>query len=423
MEKYILYWVSRAIRVSDNPALALAQHLALTHKLPLKVVFVVYPYFPHANVRNMHFLLGGLAEMQKQLHLYNIALECVLSQPLAYFESIHHSLHTVVVDHHVLKPVIATQNEVHLLCQRNAIIFHCVSVATVVPVEIASNKLEFAAKTFRPKIMRQFQDWLTEADALKYHPYNSMVHVSPIDCEAIIQAHPHWRKLSLSTLIPGEKAGYELLERFIHDGLDRYDARNEVGAHAQSFLSAYLHFGMISPKIMIKRVMACASPNAALFIEEAMVRRELAENYCHYNKKYDSLEGAWPWAIATLLAHKEDRREYVYDFETFDNAATHDYVWNYCMQTIKATGYCHSYLRMYWAKMVLYWTADPSEAIAILIQLNDTYFLDGRDPNGYTGIMWSVAGVHDRPWFDRPVTGLIRAMGKEGTLRKTKLKL
>lgn len=424
MERCVTYWVSRALRVNDNPALALAQHLAITHQLPLKVVFVVYPHFPYANVRNMHFLLSGLAHMQTQLHAYNIPLDCVMADPLTFFTSIQPSLHTLVVDHHVLKPVLHSQTQVRQFCQHVNIAFHCVSVATVVPVEIASDKLEFAAKTFRPKIMRQFTTWLETAPSLQRHPYNTNLPLgAPIHIEAIIKAHPHWRSLPLSSLRPGEQAAYEQLEHFIANGLSRYEHRNDMTAGAQSYLSAYLHFGMISPKIMIKRVMETAYSGVALFIEEAMVRRELAENYCHYNKNYDSLAGAWPWAQATLLQHLNDKREYVYDFETFDAANTHDDLWNLCMRLIKDTGYCHSYLRMYWAKMVLYWTSDPQTAIDILIQLNDTYFLDGRDPNGYTGIMWSVAGVHDRPWFDRPVTGLIRAMGKAGTLKKTKIKL
>ncbi|MGB7594681.1 MAG: hypothetical protein WBL80_03845, partial [Erysipelotrichaceae bacterium] len=180
---------------------------------------------------------------------------------------------------------------------------------------------------------------------------------------------------------------------------------------------------MVSPVQVIREVEASHHENAALFVEEAMVRRELAENFCHYCKDYDNLNGAWPWAQNTLRSHKNDKREYIYELNQFEQAKTHDALWNFCQTQVVNTGYLHSYLRMYWAKMVLLWTPDAQTAISMLIHLNDTYFLDGRDPNGYTGILWSVAAVHDRPWFDKPVHGLIRAMGKEGTLKKTKLKL
>lgn len=424
MKKPIVYWTSRALRVRDNPALSLAQHLAISMQRPLKVVFIVYPHFPYANVRNMHFLLSGLKEMQTTLHSLHIPLECVLSDPIEYFKSTVKEIHSLVMDHHVLKPVLKTQDIVINLCKQQHISAHRVSVATVVPVDLASPKLEFAAKTFRPKIMKIYEEWLNEADPIVMHPYNEeSLFPILIDVEKIIEAHPHWKSLPLSTLVAGEKAGYQQLDDFITNDLIRYEQRNEINSNAQSYLSAYLHFGMISPKVMISKVKDSKCVGSDLFIEEAMVRRELAENYCYYNKHYDSLQGAWPWAIETLNNHLSDQREYIYDLETFESALTHDALWNFCMNTMKETGYLHSYLRMYWAKMVLYWTSHPQDAIDILIHLNDTYFLDGRDPNGYTGIMWSVAGVHDRPWFNRPVIGLIRAMGKEGTLKKTKVRL
>ena len=423
MNKPVVYWTSRALRVRDNPALVLASNIALKEKVPLKVLFVVFPHFPYANTRNMHFLLTGLMEMQSKLHELNIPLNCVLSDPVDYFRQHLTNMGTLVMDHHVLKPVKQVQSQVVSLCQQQMIPVHTVNVATVVPVEITSLKLEFAAKTFRPKIMKRYKEWLTESVPIPYHAFNQKILPSIIDVEQILQSLPQLKVLPLSPLTPGEEAGYQQLSSFIKHDLIRYEHRNNIGMKAQSYLSAYLHFGMISPKVMIQEVEKAMLPSSALFVEEAMVRRELAENYCHYNSHYDSLEGAWAWAKDTLTQHRLDPREYVYTLQEFEAGATHDDVWNHCMNTMKETGYLHSYLRMYWAKMVLNWSESAQSAIEILVHLNDTYFLDGRDPNGYTGIMWSVAGVHDRPWFNRPVIGLIRAMGKKGTLNKTKLKL
>ncbi|MBS3990607.1 MAG: deoxyribodipyrimidine photo-lyase [Erysipelothrix sp.] len=424
MTKPVVYWTSRALRVRDNPALSYAQHLAFEKKVPLKVVFVVYPHFPYANERNMHFLLSGLKEMQDKLKLLNIPLECILKDPVEYFQEHTQHFEAIVMDHHVLKPVIATQKRVIEHAKTVNVKTYVLSVAPVVPVEVASPKLEFSARTIRPKIMGQYKAWLQEAEPVIAHSFNKEnLELPDIDVDAIINAHPHWKQLKRSVLKPGEDAAYKQLEHFINKGLQHYGDRNEIDSQGQSNLSAYLHFGMISPKVMISKIESTQSPHAPLFVEEALVRRELAENYCHYQKNYDSLDGAWPWAKTTLLEHVHDPRLFEYNLETFEQAKTHDALWNHCMQTMIETGYLHSYLRMYWAKMVLYWTKHPEDAIKILIHLNDTYFLDGRDPNGYTGIMWSVAGVHDRPWFNRPITGLIRAMGLEGTLKKTKIRL
>jgi deoxyribodipyrimidine photo-lyase len=424
MNKPVIYWTSRALRVRDNPALSYAQHLAYEKKAALKVVFVVYPHFPYANERNMHFLLSGLQEMQHKLKQLNIPCHCILQDPVEYFQEHIQEFEAIVMDHHVLKPVIATQKRVIELANKEHVDTFVLSVATVVPVEVASPKLEFAARTFRSKIMNQYKVWLKESEPIINHEFNLNDCSFPIiDVDVIINAHPHWKKLKKSSLIPGEDAAYNQLDSFIKQGLQHYGDRNEVDAQGQSYLSAYLHFGMISPKVMISKIEATQSPYASLFVEEALVRRELAENYCHYQRNYDSFEGAWPWAKTTLLEHIHDPRQFEYNQETFEQAKTHDALWNHCMQTMVETGYLHSYLRMYWAKMVLYWTKHPEEAIKILIHLNDTYFLDGRDPNGYTGIMWSVAGVHDRPWFNKPITGLIRSMGLEGTLKKTKVKI
>ena len=426
MKKTVIYWVSRAIRIHENPALFYAQELALREKMDLLCVFNLYPAFPFANTRNMDFLLKGLAEMAGKLKQYKIPLLLVEGEAKKTFVSLmaEYDVATIVTEHQVLKPVLRAQDDVRALCGSKGISLQTVNTACVVDVRFASPKCEFSAKTFRPKIMGQYRNHLTKLPEVTKHPQAIMKRsFTSSDVQEILDTHTEWPKLSLSSLVPGEDAGLTRLSEFIENGLSNYDRRNEVDAGGQSMLSAYLHFGMISPVRMIREVEATGHPNAPLFVEEAMVRRELAENFCHYCKEYDSLDGAWDWAKTSLLRHRDDARPYTYDYETFAKAKTHDPLWNYCQRRVVKDGYLHSYLRMYWAKMVLLWTIDAQSAVQILIRLNDTYFLDGRDPNGYCGILWSVAGLHDRPWFDKPIHGLIRAMGKEGTLRKTKLDL
>jgi deoxyribodipyrimidine photo-lyase len=149
-----------------------------------------------------------------------------------------------------------------------------------------------------------------------------------------------------------------------------------------------------------------------------IVRKELSDNFCHYNSHYDSLEGAHSWAKETLQEHWDDKREHIYSYDQLEHAQTHDPAWNACQKQMTSSGKMHGYMRMYWAKKILEWTKNPEEALKIAIILNDTYEIDGYDPNGYTGIMWSIAGVHDRAWTERPIFGKIRYMNYNGLKRK-----
>lgn len=154
------------------------------------------------------------------------------------------------------------------------------------------------------------------------------------------------------------------------------------------------------------------------FLEELIVRKELSDNYCFYNSNYASINGAKDWARETLEAHKDDEREYTYTQDELESAQTHDDAWNAAQNQMMKTGKMHGYMRMYWAKKILEWSKTPEHAIQAAVYLNDHYSIDGGDPNGYIGIMWSIAGVHDRAWTERPVYGKIRYMNANGLKRK-----
>merc|ERR1712166_766299 len=156
------------------------------------------------------------------------------------------------------------------------------------------------------------------------------------------------------------------------------------------------------------------------FLEEAIVRRELSDNFCFYNPKYDSIEGAAGWAQETLKKHTKDKRQYLYTEAQLETAMTHDLLWNGAQNELRGAGKMHGFMRMYWAKKILEWTKSPEEALRIGIKLNDKYSLDGRDPNGYVGITWSVMGTHDMGWGERPIFGKIRYMNYNGCKKKFK---
>jgi deoxyribodipyrimidine photo-lyase len=153
-------------------------------------------------------------------------------------------------------------------------------------------------------------------------------------------------------------------------------------------------------------------------LEELIVRKELSDNYCFFNTNYDSFNGFHDWAKETLNKHRKDKRGFVYSLAEFENTNTHEDLWNAAQRELITTGKMHGYIRMYWAKKILEWSKSPEEALRISLYLNDKYELDGRDPNGYVGCAWSIGGVHDRAWTERPVYGKIRYMNRNGAARK-----
>ena len=227
------------------------------------------------------------------------------------------------------------------------------------------------------------------------------------------------RRSAVSRAGPG--IAREHLEVFLEGGLEGYaERRSEPAAMHGSLLSPYLHFGQISPVEIALRVRAAAAGAArdrAAYLEELIVRRELAMNYVYFNERYDRYESLPAWARASLEAHARDRRERTYDARELERAETHDRYWNAAMREMVHTGYMHNYMRMYWAKKILEWSKTPEAGFATALRLNNRYFLDGRDANSYANVAWTF-GLHDRPWPERPVFGKIRSMTAGGLERK-----
>lgn len=220
---------------------------------------------------------------------------------------------------------------------------------------------------------------------------------------------------------PGQRPALAVLRQFIRNRLARYHKqRNNPCCDGQSGLSPYLHFGHLSAQrvaLEVQRAQALEAAKTAFF-DELIVRRELADNFCFYNQHYDDIKGFPRWARETLFKHCRDPRPHLYTYEQLDNGQTHDSLWNAAQRQMVVTGKMHGYLRMYWCKKILEWTPSPEDALSIAIRLNDRYELDGRDPNGYAGIAWSIGGVHDRPWPQRPIFGNVRYMSAQGCAKK-----
>ncbi len=420
----IVYWMQRDQRVHDNWALIYAQEKAIESNVPLYIVFNIVPNFLDATIRQYDFMIKGLQEVEQTLSKYNIPfflLTGSVSDSIPKF-IIDKNASLLVTDFNPLKIARIWKREV---AKNISIPFHEVDAHNIVPCLFASNKLEFAAYTIRPKIQKLLPEFLDEFPKVK-----KMENTSGESDKADWQGIRNSLKINFDVpeikwLIPGETAANSVLENFINNKLSAYSSdRNDPTINGVSNLSPYFHFGHIAPQ----RVALVLQPftefveSQKSFLEEMIVRRELADNFCYYNTNYDSFDGFHDWAKTSLNIHRKDKRDFVYTLEEFELAKIHDPLWNAAQRELVVKGKMHGYMRMYWAKKILEWSKSPEEAMQTAIYLNDKYELDGRDPNGYTGIAWSIGGVHDRAWFERPVYGKVRYMNANGCAKKFDVK-
>jgi deoxyribodipyrimidine photo-lyase len=413
--------MSRDQRVRDNWALLHAQERALRNSVPLAVVFCVVPRFLGAARRQYGFMLSGLEEVERDLAAKKIPLFLLTGEPKMVLPEFLNSRRAglLVTDFDPLRIKQAWKRDVS---RRIRIPLHEVDAHNIVPCWVASHKQEYGAYTLRPKLRRLLPAYLTELPRLRPHPYRWPGPVSPTDWRAVLrELAPDDAVQEVNWLRPGERAAQRALDRFISTRLDRYVSdRNDPNLRGQSNLSPYLHFGQLSAQrvaLEVMRVQVSESSREA-FLEELIVRRELSDNFCYYQKDYDNPRCFPAWAQRTLARHGKDRREYRYTRPELEAGRTHDGLWNAAQREMVTRGTMPGYLRMYWAKKILEWTRTPAAAMKIAIALNDRYELDGRDPNGYAGIAWSIGGVHDRPWGERRVFGMVRFMGLKGCRSK-----
>ncbi|XP_060098824.1 deoxyribodipyrimidine photo-lyase-like [Heteronotia binoei] len=420
----ILYWMSRDQRVQDNWAFLYAQRLALKQKLPLHVCFCLVPKFLEATIRHFGFLLRGLKEVAEECQELNIPfhlLTGVAKDVLPPFVS-KHSIGGVVTDFAPLRVPTQWVQDVRERLPPD-VPFAQVDAHNIVPCWVASDKQEYGARTIRRKIHDRLAEFLTEFPPVIRHPYPSSIRAEDVDwdaCFASLKVDCSVKEVGWAK--PGTAAGLAMLEEFMEERLKSFGAeRNDPNKAALSNLSPWFHFGQIAVQRAILEVSKHRrryKESVEAFVEEAVVRRELADNFCFYNPNYDQVEGAPAWAQTSLALHAKDKRTHLYTLKQLEEGKTHDPLWNAAQLQMVHEGKMHGFLRMYWAKKILEWTSSPEEALKFSIYLNDRYELDGRDPNGYVGCMWSICGVHDQGWAERAVFGKIRYMNYAGCKRK-----
>ena len=416
----VTYWMSRDQRVEDNWALLFASEHARQHNVPLLVFFTFDPQYSRANLRHFDFMIKGLQRVEKQLQEANIPFFVSLGNPV---ELILHAIEEFKISCLVtdFDPLHTKQSWKQAVAKQVSIPFYEVDAHNIVPCHIASDKEEYGAYTLRPKIRKLLPEFLTDFPVLegqKTNPFKGNQNDWLTITKSISQDKS---VLPVTEIKPGSDEALDKMRLFIREKISNYcSLKNDPNQDVLSGLSPYLHFGHISAQRIAREVIReCKDDeNAGSYLEELIIRKELTDNFCFYNPGFNNLNGVREWARNTLNIHKQDKRDFVYSKDDFENAKTHEPLWNAAQNEMKKTGKMHGYMRMYWAKKILEWSADPEMALDIAMTLNDKYSLDGRDPNGYVGCLWSIAGIHDRPWAERSVFGKIRYMNEKGCRRK-----
>jgi deoxyribodipyrimidine photo-lyase len=418
--QYVLYWMQQSQRVEFNHALEYAIEQANAMRLPVVVGFALTA-FPEANRRHYQFMLEGLREMARRLAARDIGFYIRPGPPEEVVLELAKNAALLVGDVGYLR----IQREWRkAVAQRIACPFVLVESDAIVPVAEASNHAEFAARTIRPKIHRKLAEFLQPLKPLAVaRPSVNLV----TDVLALEDPATLCRSLGVDESVPaadgfagGYAAANKLLDRFIgHRLADYAEANSDPVLDGCSHLSAYLHFGQISPLEIALRVQESGAPQIATeaYLEQLVVRRELSLNAVWFNPDYDGYNTLPVWARKTLDEHRQDKREYLYEQSQLEVGATHDPFWNAAQAEMIRSGQMHNYMRMYWGKKILEWSRSPEEAFGIALKLNNKYEVDGRDPNGFVGVAWCF-GLHDRPWTERPVFGKIRYMNANGLRRK-----
>ncbi|MDQ3285533.1 MAG: deoxyribodipyrimidine photo-lyase [Actinomycetota bacterium] len=423
---YVLYWMQEAQRAEHNHALEYAVQRANELGQRLLVIFGLMADYPEANLRHYAFLLEGLHDVKEGLKKRNIKFVVRRGSPDEVALDAGKNASLVVCDMSYLNLQKEWREKV---AERADCLVVQVETEVVVPVELASDKQEHAARTLRPKIQEHLDEFLVELEPTEIDKQSLNMKDDGLDLsdvgEILDDMNLDRSVAPLSHLYRGGTSeAKKILECFLESRLDTYvENRNQPQTNDVSHMSKYLHYGHISPIFVAMRNREANPPQEDLdsYLEELIVRRELSMNFCHYTPDYDKFSNLPDWAKVTLKEHEKDKREYLYTREQFEDAETHDEYWNAAMNEMRYTGYMHNYMRMYWGKKILEWSETPEEAYETTLYLNNKYFVDGRDPNSYANVAW-VFGQHDRGWQERAVFGKVRYMSAGGLERKAKPK-
>jgi deoxyribodipyrimidine photo-lyase len=413
--------MQRAQRGVDNPALDVAIAAGNTLGKPVVVFFAPVPFYPHANLRHYSFLTQGIPDIAEAVEKRGagFVLRTYPDHSLTKFCEEARSCLVVGDENPMREPEHWRATAARKL--RGPL--WTVDADVVVPAQLLQ-KEQYSAFIINKRLEAWHERFLVKSKPVRAKvAWKKPRGLHSLDTDADISRQ--WklnRSVSpVSTFRGGTKQGMALLREFVKKKLSEYPKdRNHPEVDGTSRLSPYLHFGHIGPLTVAAAVEQADAPKSAknVFLKQLLVWRELSVNFVTFNPDYDNFESGENWAHRTLAKHARDHRPVLYSEKQLENAETYDELWNAAQRQMVDGGWMHNYMRMYWGKKILEWSRTPAEAYRIAVALNDKYELDGRDPNGYAGVAWTVVGKFDRPWFERPIFGQIRYMSGQSTGKK-----
>ena len=416
--KCVVYWMQHAQRAEDNPALDVAIGIGNELQRPVVAFFAPVPFYPNANLRHYHFLALGIPDIAAGLKERNVGFVFRFYPDhslLKFCKEVDPCI--VIGDENPMREPEQWRRKASKLLR---VPLWTVDADVIVPTKLLV-KEQFGARTIRPRIHKLLPKFLVSSKKIKAR-FNWRSTARSEDFTKDFTAK--WkldRSISSVSARAGSAEAIRILNHFVKNKLRDYpEDRNHPEVNGTSHFSPYLHFGHLSPTGAALVVRDSDAPLKAreAFLEQLIVRRELAVNFVKFNPNYDSAECFEPWANRSLAEHARDKRPVLYTEAQLENAETHDPLWNAAQKQMVITGWMHNYLRMYWAKKIMEWSPSIAAAYQRAVVLNDRYELDGRDPNGYAGIAWAIVGKHDRGWSNRPIYGKIRYMSFASTSRK-----
>ena len=424
--KCVVYWMQRAQRGRDNHALDMAIAVGNALGLPVVAYFAAISNFPHANLRHYAFLNQGLPDVEEDCAERGVGFvmrRAPHEDHLKFFADVDAAM--VIGDEN---PMREPEKWRARLAEELAVPFWTVDADVIVPSKLLE-KAQFSAAVARPRLYRALPEFLVpyanpHAEVRWKQPRG--LHADDVREDVTREWKDFDRSVKpVDAWMGGHRAAVKRLDVFCAAMLANYDRdRNHPEIDGTSKMSPWLHFGHIGPQTIALAVDAVAKQHPHMkaeresYFNELIVWRELAVNFVRYQPEYDSPGCADKWARETIEEHDRDQREVLYKLPRLENGETYDELWNAAQIQMVRYGWMHNYLRMYWAKKIVEWTPNVRIAMKVAIYLNDKYEIDGRDPNGYAGIAWSMLGKFDRAWFDRPIFGKRRYMSGGSTGKK-----
>jgi deoxyribodipyrimidine photo-lyase len=458
--QYVLYWMQMNRRFHYNYALEYAVALANKLDKPLLIYEGLKVDYPWASDRLHTFIMQGMQENLKFANQKNLNyFSYVEPKPQAgkeLFYTLADKAVAVISDEF---PVFIIRAHNETVGEKLKMPFITIDSNGLIPLGV-TDKDPYSAYLFRKIMQQHFLEAYTNPP--KENPLNELTNKSRIQLpDAFLQKYPPAdgrlqkieetvtelpidHSVGVADLNGSRTSALEQLEHFVEHSLHRYEKqRNDSDAKVASGLSPWLHFGKISAYEIVHAVLNhqpagwdldAITPNNGknagffngdsnieCFLDEVITWREVGFHFAHHRPDYDQFESLPDWVIKTTRKHEGDTREWLYELEDFEQSRTHDEIWNAAQTELRETGVMQNYLRMLWGKKVIEWTPDYRTALDYMIELNNKYALDGRDPNSYSGIFWCL-GRFDRAWQERPIFGKLRYMTSESTRKKLKLK-